>query len=70
MLLIGGLSLGGQILLEILSQREDICRYALVESALVVPSKLTYSMIKPAFGSCYGLFVISGFLNCNSNHFE
>ena len=54
-LLIGGLSLGGQILLEILSQREDICRYALVESALVVPSKLTYSMIKPAFGSCYGL---------------
>lgn len=55
MLLIGGLSLGGQILLEILSQRKNICRYALVESTLVVPSKLTYSMIKPAFGSCYGL---------------
>ena len=32
-LLIGGLSLGGQILLEMLSQRRDICRYALVESA-------------------------------------
>lgn len=54
-LLIGGLSLGGQILLEILSQRADICEYAIVESTLVVPSKLTYSMIKPAFGSCYGL---------------
>ena len=54
-LLIGGLSLGGQILLEILSQRKNICRYALVESALVIPSKFTYSMIKPAFGSCYGL---------------
>ena len=54
-LLIGGLSLGGQILLEILSQRKDICQYAIVESALVIPSKFTYSMIKPAFGNCYGL---------------
>ncbi len=54
-LLIGGLSLGGQIALEILSQKKDICRYALIESALVVPSKFTYAMIKPAFGSCYGL---------------
>ena len=53
--LIGGLSLGGQILLEILSQRNDICKYAIIESALVIPSKLTYSMIKPALGSCYGL---------------
>ena len=53
--LIGGLSLGGQILLEILSQRNDICKYAIIESALVIPSKLMYSMIKPAFGSCYGL---------------
>ena len=53
--LIGGLSLGGQILLEILSQRNDICKYAFIESALVIPSKLMYSMIKPAFGSCYGL---------------
>ncbi len=54
-LMIGGLSLGGQILLEILSQRKNICKYAIVESALVIPSKFTYSMIKPAFGSCYGL---------------
>lgn len=54
-LLMGGLSLGGQILLEILSQRGNICKYAIIESALVVPSKLTCSIIKPAFGSCYGL---------------
>ena len=53
--MIGGLSLGGQILLEILSHRKDICKYAIVESALVIPSKFTYFMIKPAFGSCYGL---------------
>ena len=44
-----------QRLLEILSQRKDICKYAIVESVLVIPSKFTYSMIKPAFGSCYGL---------------
>lgn len=54
-LMIGGLSLGGQILLEMLSQRKDICKNAIVESAMVIPSKFTYSMIKPAFGSCYGL---------------
>ena len=54
-LLIGGLSLGGQILLEILAQRLVICQYALIESALTIPSKFTYAMIKPAFGSCYGL---------------
>ena len=54
-LMIGGLSLGGQILLEVLSQRKDICKYAIVESVLVIPSKFTYFMIKPAFGSCYGL---------------
>ena len=53
--LIGGLSLGGQILLEMLSQRNDICKYAIIESALVIPSKLTYSMIKPTFGSCFEL---------------
>ena len=54
-LLIGGLSLGGQIALEILSQRKNVCKCAIIESALVIPSKLMYSMIKPAFGSCYGL---------------
>ena len=54
-LLMAGVSLGAQILLEILSQRNNICRYAVVESAMVIPSKLTYGLIKPAFGSCYGL---------------
>ncbi|MBR2808780.1 MAG: alpha/beta hydrolase [Erysipelotrichaceae bacterium] len=55
LLLIGGLSLGAQVLLEMLSQREDICKYALVESAAVIPDKLTNVLIKPAFGSSYGL---------------
>ena len=54
-LAIGGLSLGGQIALEMLSQRKDICRYALVESALVRPGKLTAALIGPTFGMSYGL---------------
>ena len=54
-LAIGGLSLGGQIAVEMLSQRKDICRYALIESALVKPSKLTASLIGPTFGMSYGL---------------
>ena len=53
--MIGGLSLGAQILLEMLSQRNDLCRYALVESAMVIPSGFTHAMIAPVFGSSYGL---------------
>ena len=54
-LLIGGLSLGAQILLEILSQRTDICRYAVVESASVIPSKITNALIGPSIALSYGL---------------
>ena len=52
---LGGLSLGGQIALEMISQRPDICRYALIESAQVRPSKLTCALIGPTFGMSYGL---------------
>ena len=55
LLMIGGLSLGAQITLEILSQKPDICQYALIESDNVMPSKLVYGMIGPMFQSCYGL---------------
>ena len=54
-LLIGGLSLGAQILLEMMSQRSDICRYALVESAAVHPSGFTHALIRPALSGSYGL---------------
>ena len=53
--LLGGLSLGGQVALEMLSQRKNICSHALIESAAVIPSKLTNALIAPAFGSSYGL---------------
>ena len=54
-LAIAGLSLGGQIAAEMLSQRKDICQYALLESTLVKPMKLTHALIEPAFGMSYGL---------------
>ena len=54
-LAVGGLSLGGQIAVEMLTQRPDICRFALLESTLVKPSRLTHALIKPSFGMSYGL---------------
>lgn len=53
--MIGGLSLGGQILLEILSQRSDVCSYAIIESALVIPMPATYKLIEPIMKLSYGL---------------
>ena len=53
--LIGGLSLGGQILIEMLCQRKDICQYALIESALILPMKLTHALIKPMMELSFGL---------------
>ena len=52
---LGGLSLGGQVALEMLSQRPDVCQFALIESALAKPSKLTAALIGPTFGMSYGL---------------
>jgi len=53
-LLIGGVSLGGQILVEMLSQRSDICRFAVAESALVLPIK-SAALIKSVYSVCYPL---------------
>lgn len=52
---IGGLSLGGQILVEMLAVRSDICKYALIESALVTPMKMTHALVKPMMDSSFGL---------------
>lgn len=53
--LIGGLSLGGQILVEMLSLRQDICKVAFIESALVFPMKMTNRLIKMSIDLSYGL---------------
>lgn len=53
--LIGGLSLGGQVLLDILSKRDNICEYAIIESVLVYPMKLTNKLIAPSIKMSYSL---------------
>ncbi len=76
-LLIGGLSLGGQVLVEMLSQRKDICKYALIESALVRPRPITAALLRPAFSLCYPLVKLRWFaklqsasLHINASYFE
>lgn len=53
-LLMGGLSLGGQILLDILAKCSDICNFAVIESALVCPMKMTARLIAPSLKLSYG----------------
>lgn len=50
-----GLSLGAQIAVEMLHRRPEVCRYAMIESASLIPSVLTNRMIEPAFASSYFL---------------
>ena len=52
---IGGVSLGGQILIEMLTQRSDICEFAFIESALVLPMKFTNILIKPMINMSFWL---------------
>ncbi len=54
-LMIGGLSLGGQVLLETLSRRKNICKFAMIESALALPMPMTCRLIKPGIRLSYGL---------------
>lgn len=53
--LIAGLSIGAQIVTEVLSQRENISRYAVIESSLVYPIKGITAMTVPIYNMCYGL---------------
>lgn len=52
---IGGLSIGAQIAVEVLSRGENTVKKALIESALVTPIKMIVAMIKPMYHMSYGL---------------
>ncbi|MBR6801369.1 MAG: alpha/beta hydrolase [Eubacteriaceae bacterium] len=69
-LLIGGVSLGGQIALEILSLRPDICRYAIIESALVIPMNLTNLLVKPMLDMSYFLIKQKWFAKLQSGYLK
>ncbi len=53
--LLGGLSLGAQIVIEVLSRREDIAEYAVIESALVYSMKNITAGMTPFYTLFYGL---------------
>ena len=52
---IGGLSIGGQIVTEVLARCDNICEYAIIESALVYPIKGTAAITLPMTKLCYRL---------------
>jgi len=52
---LSGLSIGAQLVTEVLSIRPNIAKYAVIESALVYPIKVVSLMVQPAFELSYGL---------------
>lgn len=64
---IGGLSIGAQIIIEVLSQRPDIAEYAILESALVYPLKATVLMAIPTYKLFYGLIKKRWFSKLQAN---
>jgi pimeloyl-ACP methyl ester carboxylesterase len=50
-----GLSIGAQIIVEILSQEYDIAENAVIESALLYPIKMAAALTVPMYHLCYGL---------------
>jgi len=50
-----GLSLGGQIIIDVLSRRADIARYAVIESAMMIPPGSLTRLLAKSSGVFYGL---------------
>jgi pimeloyl-ACP methyl ester carboxylesterase len=50
-----GLSIGAQIVVEIISQECDIAEHGVIESALVYPMKMAITLTVPIYNLCYGL---------------
>lgn len=50
-----GLSLGAQIAVEMISQKHDLCEYAMIESVSLIPSRFLERMIGPTVSMSYGL---------------
>ncbi|MDI3536782.1 MAG: hypothetical protein PWP16_840 [Eubacteriaceae bacterium] len=53
--LLCGLSIGAQIVTEVLAKRQDITDFAVIESALVIPIKKTTAVMAPINALSYGL---------------
>ncbi|MBQ7006574.1 MAG: alpha/beta hydrolase [Oscillospiraceae bacterium] len=66
--LLGGLSLGAQTALDLLSRRPNICEYAVIESAAVIPDRLIACLVGPIFSACYGLIQKKWFARLQFNY--
>lgn len=53
--LLGGVSLGGQIAAEVLAQRPDVCRAAVLESVSAIPMPMTEKLVEPMMAVSYGM---------------
>lgn len=60
---LGGLSIGAQIVTEALSRRDNIADFAILESALVLPMKITAALTVPTYNLFYGLIKMKWFSN-------
>ena len=67
-----GLSLGAQVVVEMISKDNDICEFAMIESVSLILSKFTEKLIKPAFSMSYSLISKKWFskLQCKSLHIK
>jgi len=52
---IAGLSIGAQVLCDMLAQSQNICKHAIIESALVIPIPGVNMFTTPVFKAFYGL---------------
>lgn len=50
-----GLSIGAQIVLDVLGQREDICKFSIIESAHIIPQKIITKLLLPMIKLSYPL---------------
>ena len=52
---LGGVSLGGQIVMELLARNRDVAEKAIIDGACVFPSRLWHGSASPPF-TCLGRF--------------
>lgn len=64
---IAGLSIGAQIVAEVLSKRDDITQYAIIESALVYPIKGIVNLTVSSYQIFYGLIQKRWFSKLQAN---
>jgi pimeloyl-ACP methyl ester carboxylesterase len=66
---LGGLSIGAQIVIEVLSCRKDITTYAILESALVFPMRGITALTVPTYYLFYGLVKKRWFARMQAKYF-